>query len=206
MTRQTPRYLILPGWNGSPAEHWQSHWQAMLPDARRVEQSNWAWPQRKAWVAALEQAVAASDGPLILIAHSLGCITLAHWAASAAPQQRAKILGALLVAPADVERPGCPAALRNFAPLVPRRLPFPALVIGSDNDPACTARRARTLAAGWGAAVKILPGAGHINIASGHRQWEEGFEYLDCLQGRLQALPRWLRPARQHSGGQHAAA
>ena len=31
-------YLILPGWQGSPAEHWQSHWQSNLPDASRAEQ------------------------------------------------------------------------------------------------------------------------------------------------------------------------
>ena len=27
MASQTTHYLILPGWQGSPDEHWQSHWQ-----------------------------------------------------------------------------------------------------------------------------------------------------------------------------------
>ena len=27
------RYLIVPGWQGSSAEHWQSHWQQVLPPA-----------------------------------------------------------------------------------------------------------------------------------------------------------------------------
>ena len=199
------RYLILPGWNGSPVEHWQSHWQAVLPDARRVEQADWACPQRADWVAALEREVQATSGPLILIAHSLGCITLAHWAAAAAPQQRAKIAGVLLVAPADVERRDCPPALQNFAPIPRQRLPFPAVLIGSDNDHAASASRAAAMAADWGAMLEILPAAGHINVASGHRQWEEGLRYLQPLEVHRRPaghLPR-LRPS---PGGQHAAA
>ncbi len=200
------RYLILPGWNGSPAAHWQSHWQAVLPDARRVEQADWACPQRADWVAALEREVQAASGPLILIAHSLGCITLAHWAATAAAQQLAKIAGVLLVAPADVERRDCPPALQNFAPIPRQRLPFPALLIGSDNDHAASASRARAMAADWGAAVEMLAGAGHINVASGHQQWEDGLQYLQRLEP-VQPLPAGrLHRRTPVPGGQHAAA
>lgn len=192
MRRQAVHYLILPGWQGSPAEHWQSHWQRTLPDASRVEQDDWQWPRREDWVASLDRHVAAAPGPLILIAHSLGCITLAHWAAQAAPALRDKVIGALLVAPADVERSNCPEALRNFAPVPQRRLPFPSLLVGSDNDPAAAPERALELAHAWGAEPVLLSGAGHINIKSGHCQWEQGFAYLYRLQSLIEHNARRL--------------
>lgn len=192
MRRHAVHYLILPGWQGSPAEHWQSHWQRILPDASRVEQDDWLQPRREEWVARLEQHIAAAPGRLILVAHSLGCITLAHWAAQAAPALLAKVRGALLVAPADVARPGCPEALRNFAPVPGQLLPFPSLLVGSDNDPAATPTRAIELARAWGAEPVLLPGAGHINVKSGHCQWEQGFAYLYRLQNLIEQHARRL--------------
>ncbi|MEG2034200.1 MAG: MBL fold metallo-hydrolase RNA specificity domain-containing protein, partial [Janthinobacterium sp.] len=44
---------------------------------------------------------AADSTPVILIAHSLGCITVAHWAATAPVQYLRQVRGALLVAGAD---------------------------------------------------------------------------------------------------------
>ena len=192
MRRHAVHYLILPGWQGSPAEHWQSHWQRSLPDASRVEQDDWLQPQREAWVACLDRHVAAAPAQLILIAHSLGCVTLAHWAAQAAPAQLAKVQGALLVAPADVERPGCPEALQNFAPIPRQPLPFPSLLVGSDNDPAAAPLRALELARHWGSSALLLPGAGHINVKSGHCQWEQGFAHLYRLQSLIELHARRL--------------
>ncbi len=192
MRRHAVHYLILPGWQGSPAEHWQSHWQRVLPDASRVEQDDWQQPRRADWVARLEQQIAAAPGRLVLVAHSLGCITLAHWASQAAPALLAKVRGALLVAPADVERPNCPEALRNFAPIPERLLPFPSLLVGSDNDPAASPARALELARAWGAEPVLLPGAGHINVKSGHCQWEQGFAYLYRLQNLIEQNARRL--------------
>ena len=125
MRNESIRYLIVPGWQGSPDNHWQSHWQRTLPNSARVEQHDWLTPQRQDWVQALEQAIVAEESPVILIAHSLGCITVAHWAAQASPALLRRVRGALLVAPADVERPTCAPALRNFAPIPTDALPFP---------------------------------------------------------------------------------
>ncbi|MCT5017030.1 alpha/beta hydrolase [Pseudomonas aeruginosa] len=186
MRNESIRYLIVPGWQGSPEDHWQSHWHSTLPNSARVEQADWLTPQRQDWVAALEQAIAADEAPVILIAHSLGCITVAHWAAQANPALLRRVRGALLVAPADVERPACSPALRNFAPIPMRALPFPSQVVTSDNDPAVSAPRAMQLARAWGAEAGVLGGAGHINVKSGHRRWEQGFAYLYRLQSRLE--------------------
>src|SRR5690554_5855926 len=160
MTRSTPHYLIVPGWQGSPAEHWQSHWQRLLPNSARVEQDDWMRPRQRDWVQRLEAAIERSAGPVILIGHSLGCVTIAHWASQAPAALLERVRGALLVAPADVERNDCPAALLNFAPLPVQRLPFPSLLVGSSNDHAATAPRALLFAQYWGSTAVILPQAG----------------------------------------------
>lgn len=179
---QPTRYLIIPGWHGSPDDHWQSHWQRTLPQASRVEQADWVRPDRDLWIAALQHAVMSDASPAVLIAHSLGCATVAHWARQAPSVLKRRVLGALLVAPADVERPGCPEALRPFAPLPDKLLPFPAVLVGSDNDSAATAERALHMGRLWGAETEILSGVGHLNVASGHTRWDEGFARLDRLR------------------------
>lgn len=186
MRSETIRYLIVPGWQGSADDHWQSHWQRSLPNSARVEQLDWLTPRREDWVAALEREIAADSRPVILIAHSLGCVTVAHWAAQAPVASLRRVQGALLVAPADVQRPNCPEALRNFAPIPRHPLPFPSQLVGSDNDSAASAARSIELAREWGSEAAILSGAGHINVKSGHLRWEQGFAYLFRLQSRIE--------------------
>lgn len=176
------RYLIVPGWQGSPAQHWQSHWQQLLPRCTRVEQDDWLLPERQAWVAQLQRQIAADRRPVVLIAHSLGCVTVAHWAAQASAGLLARVRGALLVAPADVERLDCPDVLRSFAPIPDLPLAFPSVLVGSTNDHAASAERALIFAQQWGSDAVILPDAGHINVQSGHQQWEQGFSFLYRLQ------------------------
>jgi predicted alpha/beta hydrolase family esterase len=190
MHKQSIRYLIVPGWQGSADEHWQSHWQRSLPNSARVEQADWLSPSREDWVAELQRCIAADPRPTILIAHSLGCITVAHWAAQAPVALLRRVRGALLVAPADVQRANCPAALQNFAPIARQSLPFPSQLVGSDNDSAASAARAIELARDWGSEVAILSGVGHINVQSGHRRWEQGFAYLYRLQSRIEQRDR----------------
>ena len=190
MSLSTPHYLIVPGWQGSPAEHWQSHWQRVLPNSSRVEQDDWMQPRQADWVRRLEEAVTQAPGPVILIGHSLGCVTIAHWAAQASPALLERVRGALLVAPADVERVECPQPLCNFAPLPRQPLPFPSLLVASDNDPAASAARALQLAADWYAEATLLSGVGHINVKSGHHRWEQGFAWLYRLQQRIDERAR----------------
>lgn len=190
MRRGSFHYLIVPGWHGSPEDHWQSHWQRTLPNSQRVEQADWLRPQRSDWVAELHRRIMAASEPVILIAHSLGCPTVAHWVAQAAPEAHRRVRGVLLVAPADVERPDCPEPLRNFAPLPLAPLPFPSVLVGSDNDPAASADRACAMGKAWGSQASVLSGVGHINVASRHHCWEEGLAYLERLQSLLNEQAR----------------
>ncbi len=190
MRSESIRYLIVPGWQGSPDDHWQSHWQRTLPNSSRVEQADWLTPRRDGWVAELERSVASDARPVVLVAHSLGCVTVAHWAAQAPQELLRRVRGALLVAPADVQRGNCPEALRNFAPIPRQPLPFASLLVGSDNDTAASAARAVELGRDWGSETAILAGAGHINVKSGHHCWEQGFAYLYRLQNRIEQNAR----------------
>jgi predicted alpha/beta hydrolase family esterase len=176
--------LVVPGWQNSGPEHWQSQWQAQQPDWQRVMQRDWLTPQLADWVAALDAAIVAATQPVLLVAHSLGCVTVAHWA-QAQPGHTGKVAAAWLVAPADTERADAPAAVASFAPLPRQPLPFASQIIASDNDPYCSAARAQQLAADWGSACQVLPQAGHINTDAGFGPWPEG----------LSALARWLTPA-----------
>jgi len=167
--------VMVPGWHGSGPDHWQRRWLSTLTAPVVVEQADWEYPTVADWTATLDRTVRALARPALLVAHSLGCITVAHWAAR---YRSDKVIGALLVAPADVERPGAPDALTPFAPIPRQPLPFPSLVIGSSNDPSASAERAAGFAADWGGSFICLKDAGHINVASGHRDWVEGRELL----------------------------
>jgi predicted alpha/beta hydrolase family esterase len=115
--------LVVPGWQNSGPEHWQSRWQDAHPAWQRVQQADWLTPSRADWVATLDDAVRAADRPVLLVAHSLGCILTAWWAAHT--RHAAKVRGALLVAPGDVERPDLAAQIHGWAPIARQPLPFP---------------------------------------------------------------------------------
>lgn len=167
-----PRILIAPGWRNSEPAHWQSLWEARLPGACRVVQSDWQFPRRQEWVDRLAEAVLAdAGGPVVLVAHSLGCIAVAHLPAEAA----VRVSAALLVAPADPERR---AQLVDFAPVPHERLPYRSTVVASSNDPYCPVRLAGAYARAWGSSFVRLENAGHINVASGFGEWPLGLQLL----------------------------
>ncbi|MER7772840.1 alpha/beta fold hydrolase [Kitasatospora sp. NPDC096140] len=169
-------YLVLPGYQNSGPEHWQTRWEAAEPESfRRVEQADWELPERADWVARVDAAVAAAaaEGPVVLVAHSLGCITAAHWVATAGADRTAAVRGALLVAPADVDTAEVPE-LTGFRPVALAPFPFPTVVVSSTDDPWVSPDRARAFAAAWGARY-VEPGAfGHLNSESGLDDWPEG--------------------------------
>lgn len=169
-----PQVLLLPGWQNSAEGHWQTEWERAYGD-QRVEQHDWLRPRRGDWSARLEEVLADApdvSGSVVLAAHSLGCILTAWWAAHT--HHAHKVRGALLVAPADVQRPDLAGQLPGWAPIARQRLPFPAVLVGSRNDPYCSLARAQALAADWGARFVDLGERGHINAESGLGGWPEG--------------------------------
>ena len=170
--------LLLPGWQNSGPGHWQTEWEARH-GYHRVEQHDWMHPLRGDWSARLAETVADAGGPVVLAAHSLGCILTAWWAAHT--RHAHKVRGALLVAPGDVERTDLAEMIPGWAPIARQPLPFPAVLVGSSNDPYCSLERAQSLAQAWGARFIDYGECGHINAESDLGDWTEGHALLHTL-------------------------
>lgn len=170
--------LVLPGWEGSGAKHWQSLWE-QRHGYRRVEQHDWMKPLRGDWVARLEDVVLSCDEPAVLVAHSLGCILAAAWAAHSRNTHRVK--AALLVAPGDIERPEIRDQLPSWTPIELQALPFTSVLLASRDDPYCAFERAQLFAYAWNAQFMDYGACGHINADSGLASWPEGHVLLQDL-------------------------
>jgi uncharacterized protein len=171
--------LIIPGIGNSDHAHWQTLWESANPGFVRVQQSDWNRPVCDEWVDTLEQAIAKTDGSPVLVAHSLGCLCVAHWATGTT----LKIKGALLVAPPDPEEAGFPSEAIGFSPVPMCSFGFPSTVVASSNDPYGSLEFARSCALAWGSRFVNIGPAGHINSESGLGEWAEGFRlYKEVLK------------------------
>ena len=174
--------VMIPGVGGSGPDHWQSRWQAKLPNAHRAEQADWDNPDLTAWTGRLVETLARCERPIVLVAHSLGVTTAVHAAAGTLPT----IAGAFLVAPpsdeATADVPGIDPAFRPTPRIL---LPCPALVVSSRNDPYASADEVAAFASDWGARLVDAGEAGHINTESGHGPWPEGLMTFAGFLNRL---------------------
>lgn len=162
--------LILPGIGNSDRDHWQTLWESANPGFIRVQQRDWHNPVCDEWVNGLEQAVAKIGESPVLVAHSLGCLCVAHWAA----RTSLNIKGALLVAPPNPKGGDFPPEARGFYPVPLNSFGFPSIVVASSNDPYARLEFARGCASGWGSCFVNIGAAGHINSESGLGDWPEG--------------------------------
>ncbi len=175
----TPHLLIIPGLGDSGEKHWQSFWLQKFTNSTKVIQDNWYEPQLDEWLARLDENIKQIKQPAILVAHSLAVSLVMHWVSK---NNNPNIIGALLVAPADVNSPEhTPDFLRHFSPIPTQPVPFPTVVIGTENDTYMSLERAKELAAYWGSDFINIGLKGHINSDSDLGYWEEGQNYLQQL-------------------------
>ena len=146
-------------------------------------QRDWETPRAADWIATLERAVLDASGPVVLAAHSLGCTLVARFADRAAEAARARVQGALLVAPSDVDAPSYPKGTEGFAPMPLERLPFPSTVVASSDDEYVSLERARLFARSWGSRLVEAGAHGHLNSASRLGMWPLGQGLLEELLG-----------------------
>jgi uncharacterized protein len=174
------RFLVVPGWGGSDAHHWQRIWAQADARFDVVEQDDWDTPDLGGWIERLDRAVHASDRPAVLVAHSLGCHTVARWAAVS---DHSPVRGALLVAPPDIEFAVAHGAdpIAPFGPVSTAPLPFPTILAVSETDPWARSEWSAQLAQNWGSQLVNLGDGGHVNPASGHGPWAHGLELLRIL-------------------------
>lgn len=183
-TKGLPLILTVPGLMNSGSNHWQTIWEAELPNCRRVELGSWDKPHRNSWISNLGNAIAQADGPVILAAHSLGCHAVAWWAAFECSGWSDKIAGALLVAPPEVDAGVVDRRLLAFGPTPKAMLPFPSIVVASQNDPYIAFEKARRLAQFWGSQFADAGEVGHINADSDLGEWSFGQFLLTRFSGQ----------------------
>jgi predicted alpha/beta hydrolase family esterase len=176
-----PIYL-LPGWQGSGPGHWQTLWARRHGD-QVVEQADWLWPRRGDWMARLDEVLLSDPGlperPALLAAHSLGCHLVAAWAAHS--RHVGLVAGALLVAPPDLARADLPPQLHGWRGPVVQRLPFPACIVLSRDDPFGAVQSGLALADAWGARMVDAGARGHLNADSGLGDWPQARGWLRGL-------------------------
>lgn len=174
----TPTVLILPGFGNSGPKHWQTLWEQAHSDFRRVEQKDWNNPICEEWVASLELALENANLDVILVAHSMACLVVAHWA----NKPHTRIKGALLVAVPNTKRETFPKVALGFDETPMTTFDFPSIVVASTNDEYASLNYAASLAKSWGSEFVDVGAKGHINATSGLGEWEEGFALLEKLR------------------------
>ncbi len=180
--------LIVPGLRDAVAQHWQTLLEAELRAGGRPVLAVPAMGREDLdcmrRVHAIESVAAAAQAPLLVVAHSGGCIMLAHWARHGGAGVRA-VRAALLAAPPDFEQPmpeGYPTLAQldagGWLPVPRERLPFPSIVAASRNDPLGRYERVAELAQDWGSRLVDLGEVGHLNPASGFGEWPRAIAFI----------------------------
>ena len=179
--------LVVPGHSGSGPTHWQSRIVGKLSTARFVEQPDWTYPSLSGAIGEIVAAVETATRPVVFITHSAGGVLVAH----AVPHLLRtglidRVRGAFLVVP---PAPRALVMLEGIDPSfadVPRDpLPFPAVLVASNNDAYASRVEAADLAQSWGAKLIEAGDAGHINTESGHGPWPEGMMSFAGFLSRL---------------------
>ena len=171
-------YFIIPGYRGSGPDHWQTWIESKKPNFHRIQQKDWNNPDLAEWAANIDKTIANYDPQsVVLVAHSLGCLTVAEWV----KRYNKKVKAALLVAPpdADLIRKKVNKNLLHETPT--QNIPFPTTLVASSNDPWISIETAKSYAQNWGSEFINIGDAGHINNLSGYGEWEEGYEILKKL-------------------------
>jgi predicted alpha/beta hydrolase family esterase len=184
------RILIIHGWGN---ERPVGHWHRLLATQLRKQGHIVAYPQLPdtelpsldKWLAVLKVELDmlrdAGDGELIVIAHSLGCLTWLHIAQSGILQEQASRV--LLVAAADPhlcgEVPSFQLDLNSAqVKVAAHNAALATLFVGSDSDPWQPRGVAETFAQPLDLPFVVIPGAGHFAVEEGWTPWTGAINWI----------------------------
>lgn len=172
--------LTVPGIGNSGPDHWQTLWEAKDETMARLRVDDWDRPSCASWVEAIDAQVPRAAESLVVVAHSLGCLAFAHWAAQ--HRRTRSIRGALLVAIPDPSGPDFPLQAEGFSPAPLLELGCSSIVVSSQDDPYGSPEYAKSCADAWGSRFVDIGRAGHINGASKIGDWPAGHRLLEELR------------------------
>jgi uncharacterized protein len=175
-TRTAPT-VIVPGWQGSGPDHWQTWLAEQLHAAGREvrypELPEPDQPALDAWLAALTAALdGLPDDGFDVVGHSLGAVLWLHHVASGPATPRPARVA--LIAP-----PSPHTTIPELAPFFPvpldidavRRAAGGTVLVGGDDDPYTP----EGIALAYGRPLKmpttVIAGGGHLNPDSGYGPW-----------------------------------
>ncbi len=176
---------LVYGYEGSGPGHWQRWLESALRERAAAvvfpDLPEPSAPRKSDWVRMLAAVVATSPTPVTFVCHSLGCWAVDHLIAE---HGAGGIHAVLLVAPPSpllwfepVESFLPPPMRRDaWAPLAAR-----SLLVGADNDDYTSVEELEEIAASIGVACRIVPGGGHVNVASGYGPWPFALEWLQTV-------------------------
>jgi predicted alpha/beta hydrolase family esterase len=173
--------ITLPGLGGSGETHWQTLWERADARVTRFQPLSWDQPDLADWEQSLERAVARCATPPLLVAHSLSCLLVAHWAT----RFSSAIAGACLVAVPDPDGVNFPIEAASFRPVPDGALRFPSLIIASTNDPYGALDVTQQRARDWQSGLVVAGALGHINASSGLGDWPQGRALLEAFRAGL---------------------
>lgn len=184
------KIVTVPGFHGSDDKHWQSWLERQLPNSERVRGIDWEQPQIFTWANAIEKHIDAAPNPVILVAHSFGCLA-SSLVTSRRPE---KVAGLILVAPASPQRFSLTGPIsidsrpqKDISGFLPNRLDTLGLLIASQNDPWMRFSQAEQFSHQWGLTLHDAGYAGHINSDAGYGEWPLIEELVLALQVSLES-------------------
>jgi predicted alpha/beta hydrolase family esterase len=168
---EAPLVLLVPGSEDGAA--FMADWERERVDARLLRLGLGDAPHRNTWVNKLNLAIRRADRPVVLVAEGIACLAAAWWAEYEQSENEDAVVGALLVLPPDVDRPGADPRLARFGACPRSSLPFPSYLVAGPTETPELRRSLSQLARDWNAQF--------VSDEIGPGGWPEGQWLLDRL-------------------------
>ena len=165
------KLLVLHGWGGSDAPHWQAELAAEVAKNYGTVSfpllDNCHFPSKNRWVRQVK-AILEDFRPDTVVCHSLAN-TLWFWLCQ---ENIESIERLFMVSPPSLKTDE--QTIKTFFPCeVPENIHAKEVhMIVSDNDPWVNLDEAKNIATQINATFTTIPNAGHINADSGYGKWE----------------------------------
>lgn len=168
--------VIVHGWQGNQADHWQTWLAAQLAEAGREvrypDLPDADTPKLAEWQSALDATLdGLPDDSFDVVCHSLGVLLWLHHVHAGRGPRPARVV---LVAP-----PSPHTEVPELAPFLP--VPFEidpvrhaadgTVLVCSDNDPYCPEGAAVAYGRPLKMPTTVIAGGGHLNVNAGYGPW-----------------------------------